>query len=76
MNTEEKKEKGDKTKAGCFGFEGGRMFEMMSMWCADKGGFSGCSTMMKGMMETMGSQPCCAPGTKDTKIARGGKHED
>ena len=76
MNTEEKNEKGDKAKSGCFGFEGGRMFEMMSTCCADKGGFPGCSTMMKGMMETMGSQPCCPPGTEGAEIARGGKHED
>ncbi len=70
MHTEEKNEKGDTTKSGSFGFEGSRMFEMMSTCCADKGGFSGCSTMMKGMMETMGSQPCCAPETESAEPDR------
>ncbi len=65
MNTEETNEKGDETKSGCFGFGGGRMFEMMTACCADQGGLSGCSTMMKDMMETMRSQPCCVSRTKD-----------
>ncbi len=68
MHTEETKDKEDKAKSadsGCAPMGHG-MFEMMSKCCAGKGGSTDCSTMMKGMMETMRSRPCCAPKTKDT----------
>ncbi len=72
MDTEETNEKGDKAKSadsGCAPMGHG-MFEMMSKCCAGQGGSSDCSTMMKGMMETMRSHPCCAPGTGDTGSER------
>ena len=67
MHTEETKDKGDKAQSTGFGFAsmGHGMFEMMSKCCAGQGGYPACSTMMKGMMETMNNKPCCAPKTED-----------
>jgi len=61
MQTEETKDKGEKAKSTVFGSApmGHGMFEMMSERCTSQGGFPDCSTMMKGMMETMRNQPCC-----------------
>lgn len=70
MHTEETKDKGEKAKSTDFGFAsmGQRMFEMMNKCCTGQGGFPDCSTMMKGMMETMRNQPCCTPQTEDTEF--------
>ncbi len=46
------------------------MIEMMSGCCTGKGGSTDCSTMMKGMMETMRSHPGCSPGAGDTESER------
>jgi len=71
MHEEEAKDKGDKAKAADFGFppKSQRMFEMMSKCCTGQGGFPACSTMMKGMMETMKNQPCCT-SEEDTQFER------
>ncbi len=68
MHTDETKDKGEKAKATDSGFApmGQRMFEMMGKCCTSQGGFPDCSTMMKGMMQAMGNQPC-KPSTKDTE---------
>ena len=72
MDTEETNDKGDKAKSANFGSApmGHGMFEMMSKCCAGQGGSTDCSTMMKGMMETMRSHPCCSPGTGDSESER------
>ena len=72
MHTKETNEKGDKTKPAGFGSApmGHRMFEMMNACCTGRGGFPDCPTMMKGMMEAGGNQPCCAPGTEDAESER------
>jgi hypothetical protein len=72
MDTEETNEKGDKAKSANFGFApmSHGMFEMMSGCCTGRGGSTDCSTMMKGMMETMRSHPCCSPGTGDAESER------
>ncbi len=75
MDTEETSDKGDKAKSadpGCTQMGRG-MFEMISKCCAGQDGSTDCSTMMKGMMETMRSRPCCAPQTKDTGPEEGKK---
>ena len=72
MCTEETNEKEDKAKSAdseSIPMSHG-MSEMMSKCCAGQGGPSDCSTMMKGMMETMRSHPCCSPGTGDTESER------
>jgi hypothetical protein len=72
MHTKEANEKGDKAKSA--GFEpspmGHRMFEMMNACCMGQDGFPDCSTMMKGMMEAGGGQPCCAPRKEETVSER------
>ncbi len=72
METEEKADKGDKTKSGCCGFDG-RMLEMMRACCGDQGGASCCSTMMTTMTGAQGNQPCCSPAAQDTEPDRGKK---
>ncbi len=70
MHTEETREREDKAKSADRGFAstGQRMFDMMSACCRGQDVSPDCcSAAMKGMMETMRSQPCCAPGTKDVK---------
>jgi len=71
MQTEETKDKGEKAKSTAFGFApmGHGMFEMMNKCCTGQGRFPDCSTMMKGMMETMRNQPCCTP-REDTQSER------
>ncbi len=64
MKTEGTNKKKEKTNAADHGFgPGKRMLEMMSACCANGGGHPDCSAMMRGMMEKMGNQSCCAPGT-------------
>ncbi len=72
MCTEETNKKEDKAKSANSGSApmNHGMFEMMSGCCTGKGGSTDCSTMMKGMMETMRSHPCCSPGTGDTESER------
>ncbi len=69
MHTEETKKKGERATAdlGSVPMDQ-RMFEMMNKCCTGQGGFPDCSTMMKGMMETMRNQPCCTPQTEDTEF--------
>jgi hypothetical protein len=71
MHTEETKDKGGTAKSAVFGFApmGQGMFEMMNKCCTGRGGFPDCSTMTKGMMETMRNQPCCTP-REDTQSER------
>jgi hypothetical protein len=68
MDTKETIDEGNKTNSTDFGFApmGRGMREMMKECCTGRGGFPDCSPMMKGMMEAMGSQPCCTPKTEDT----------
>ncbi len=64
MNTKGTNNKKEKTTSADRGFgPGERMFEMMSKCCGNKERHSDCSAMMKGMMEKIGKQPCCTPGT-------------
>jgi hypothetical protein len=72
MCTEEANEKREKEKsanAGSTPMSHG-MFEKMSGCCTGQGGSTDCSTMMKSMMETMRSHPCCSPGTGDAESER------
>ncbi len=64
MSTEKTSGKRDEATC-CSGSEGRRMFEMMSACCTGQGGSFDCSTMMKGMMETIKSQGCPGQGIKD-----------
>ncbi len=73
MNATEKSKREDKTKSEGSGPMESGMFEMMKGCCSGEGAFSDCSTMMKGMMETMRSRPCCAPKTKDAGPEEGKK---
>ena len=72
MCTEETNEKGDKAKSANSGSApmSHGMSEMMSGCCTGQIGSTDCSTMMKGMMETMRKHPCCSPGTGDTGSER------
>ncbi len=63
MNTKGTSKKKEKTNSADHGFGPGKsMFEMMSECCGNREGHPDCSAMMKGMMEKMGNQSCCAPG--------------
>ncbi len=63
MKTERTGKKKEETKSADHGFgPDKRMFEMMSVCCANRGGHADCSAMMQGMMGKMGNQSCCAPG--------------
>ncbi len=70
MTAEEKNKKEDKRKSKRSGPMGSGMMDMMEKCCSGEGTFADCSTMMKGMMETMRSHPCCSPGTGDTESER------
>jgi hypothetical protein len=72
MHTKETNEKGDKAKSADPGFApmSHKMFEMMNACCTGQGGFPDCSTMMKGMREEGGGQPCCESGTEDAESER------
>ena len=63
MDKKETKDEGAKSKSPDFGFApmGHGMLELMNTCCPGQGGIPDCSTMMKGMMEAMRNQPCCAP---------------
>ncbi len=64
MNTEGTGEKKEKSTSADQGFgPAAKMMEMMSEWCANSEGHPDCFAMMKGMMEKMGHQSCCASGT-------------
>ncbi len=64
MNTKGTGNKKEKTNSADHGSgPGERMFEMMSECCWNREGRPDCSAMMKAMMEKMGNQSCCAPGT-------------
>ncbi len=64
MNTKGTSNKKEKTNSAGHGFgPEERMFKMMSECCGKREGHPDCSAMMKGMMEIMGHQSCCAPGT-------------
>jgi hypothetical protein len=69
MHAEETKDKKEKTRSTDFGFipSGHGLSEMMNKCCTGQGGFSACSTMMKGMMDAMKKQPCCA-SEEDTQF--------
>ncbi len=71
MTAEETSKKENETKSEGSGPMGSGMFEMMSNCCTGEGLSSGCSTMMKGMMEGMRSKPCCAE--KKENESEGGK---
>ncbi len=73
MTAEETNKKEDKTKSTCSSPRGPGMLDVMEKCCSGEGAFADCSTMMKGMMETMRSHPCFSPGTGDA--LRGGKNE-
>lgn len=72
MTCKEAKKKEDQKSEGS-GPAGSGMFEMMKKCCPGEEAFSDCSTMMKGMMETMRSHPCCAPKAKDAEPEEGKK---
>ncbi len=73
MAGEETNKQKDKTKSEGSGPAGSGMFEMMSKCCTGVGSFSGCSAMMKGMMETMKNPSCCTSKTKNAESEEGGK---
>jgi hypothetical protein len=70
MTAEETNKKEDKTKSEGSGPMGSGMLDVIKKCCSGEGAFSDCSTMMKGMMETMRGHPCCSPGTGDTESER------
>lgn len=76
MHTEATKDKKDEAKSTDFGFGpmGQGMFKMMSECCTGQGGFPDCSTIMKGMMEAMKNQSCCAPKKEGAEFEKG-RHE-
>ncbi len=71
MTAEETSKKEDRTKweGSCPMAPG--MLEMMGEWLRGEG--ASCSTMMKGMVEMMRSQSCCAPESKGTRPEEGKK---
>ncbi len=72
MNTDKANEKGDKVKSDDSGCTptGHGMFEMMKKCCEGQSCSPDCSTMMKGMMEAIGSHPCGSRKTGDTGSER------
>lgn len=69
MKTEETKDNQDKAQSadsGCAPMGQG-MFEMISKCCAGQGDSTDCSSMMKGMMETMNKRSCCT-SKEDTEV--------
>ncbi len=73
MTGEERDSKEGKTKSAGPCPTEHMMFEMMKKCCPGEEAFSDCSTMVKGMMETMRSHPCCAPKAKDAEPEEGKK---
>ena len=71
MTAEETNTKEDKTKSEGSGPMGSGMMDVMEKYCAGKGAFADCSTMMTGMIKKMTSQSCCAPKTKETGCEEG-----
>ncbi len=74
MDTEGRSRKKEKTNSADHGFGPGRGMREMMNACFAKGGHPDCYVMMKGMIEKMGNQSCCAPGTDPGPDRRKKRH--